>query len=111
MGIGACVVLIASGAILTFATDLSVSGIDLTAVGVILMAAGAVGLLVTLQVHAPRRQERPRPAREPYAAPAEQYPPPHAQAGYASPPQGGYQPHPRDAYGQQPPPPGYRDRW
>jgi hypothetical protein len=109
MGIGACVVLIASGAILTFATDLSVSGIDLATVGVILMVAGGLGLLVTMQVHAPRRRERPRPARDPYPAPAEQYPPPHPQAGYQPHPQAGYQPHPQDAYGQNPPPPGYRD--
>ena len=50
MGIGASVFLIAIGAILTFAVDVSVSGLDLSTVGVILMVAGAIGLVVTMLV-------------------------------------------------------------
>jgi len=56
MGIGAGVFLIAVGAILTFALDVSVSGIDLKVVGVILMLAGLVGIAVDLAVFAPRRR-------------------------------------------------------
>ncbi|GAC1595972.1 MAG: hypothetical protein NVS3B21_19460 [Acidimicrobiales bacterium] len=45
MGIGVSVFLIAVGAILTFALKQSVSGIDLSTVGVILMVVGGIGLL------------------------------------------------------------------
>ncbi len=48
MGIGASVFLIAIGAILAFAVDLSVSGLDLSTIGVILMIVGAIGLVVTM---------------------------------------------------------------
>ena len=48
MGIGVSVFLIAVGAILAFAVDYAVSGIDLATVGWILMAAGAIGLVVAL---------------------------------------------------------------
>ncbi len=48
MGIGASVFLIAIGAILAFAVNLSVSGLDLSTIGVILMVAGAIGLVVTM---------------------------------------------------------------
>jgi len=56
MGIGASLVLITFGAILAFATDLAVSGIDLNMVGVILMIMGVVGLVLTLVVWGPRRR-------------------------------------------------------
>jgi hypothetical protein len=56
MGIGAGVFLIAVGAILTFALDVTVSGIDLNVVGVILMLAGLVGIAVDLAIFAPRRR-------------------------------------------------------
>jgi hypothetical protein len=56
MGIGAGVFLIAVGAILTFALDLEVSGIDLDAVGIILMLAGLIGIAVDLAIFAPRRR-------------------------------------------------------
>jgi hypothetical protein len=42
MGIGAGLFLIAVGAILTFAVEAEVSGIDISVVGVICMAIGAV---------------------------------------------------------------------
>ena len=48
MGIGVSVFLIAVGAILAFAVDVTVSGLDLDTVGVILMIAGAIGLLWSL---------------------------------------------------------------
>ena len=46
--------LLAVGAILTFAVNAEVSGVDLSMVGMILMAAGGIGLLLTLLVWAPR---------------------------------------------------------
>ena len=56
MGIGAGILLIAVGAILTFATDWSVSGLNLDVVGVVLMLAGVVGIAMFLVVWAPRRR-------------------------------------------------------
>ena len=48
MGIGASIFLIAVGAILAFAVEFSVEGVDLETVGVILMIVGAIGLLASL---------------------------------------------------------------
>lgn len=48
MGIGASIFLIAVGAILTFALETDVEGIDLDTVGIILMIVGVLGLLLTL---------------------------------------------------------------
>lgn len=56
MGIGINIFLIALGAILAFAVDATVAGLDIKVVGVILMIAGAVGLILTLAVFAPRRR-------------------------------------------------------
>jgi hypothetical protein len=70
MGIGISVFLMALGAILAFATNVSVSGLDLNVVGIILIAVGVIGLLTTLLIFAPRRRmsrvER-RVADRPYA--------------------------------------------
>jgi len=48
MGIGFSIILLAIGAILAFAVDVSVSGVNLQTVGWILMAAGALGLLLSV---------------------------------------------------------------
>jgi Domain of unknown function (DUF6458) len=48
MTIGAGIFLIAVGAILKFATNVHVKGISIDTIGVILMIAGAVGLLIGL---------------------------------------------------------------
>lgn len=48
MGIGVSVFLIAIGAILAFAVNVSAQGVDLDTVGVILMIVGAIGLLASL---------------------------------------------------------------
>ena len=48
MGIGASLFLIAIGAILTWAVNVSTSGVNLNMVGVILMVVGAIGLLLSL---------------------------------------------------------------
>ena len=57
MGIGAGIFLIAVGAILTFAlNDQDIAGINLAVVGVILMLAGAAGVILDLVIFAPRRR-------------------------------------------------------
>jgi len=48
MTIGASIFLIAVGAILKYAVDVTVQGIEIQTIGVILMIAGAVGLLIGL---------------------------------------------------------------
>jgi hypothetical protein len=48
MGIGLSLVLIAVGAILTWAVSAEVSGVDLQVVGVILLVVGAIGILLSL---------------------------------------------------------------
>ncbi len=48
MGIGASVFLIALGAILAFAVEVSVQGVDLDAVGYILMIVGIIGLIASM---------------------------------------------------------------
>ena len=48
MGIGVSLLLIAIGAILTWAVSADVSGVDLNTVGVILMVVGAAGGLISL---------------------------------------------------------------
>jgi hypothetical protein len=48
MGIGVSVFLIAVGAILAFAVNVTTSGVDLAAVGWILMGVGVIGLIVAL---------------------------------------------------------------
>ncbi len=48
MGIGVSLLLIAVGAILTWAVSADVSGVDLNTVGIILMIVGAVGGLISL---------------------------------------------------------------
>ena len=50
MGIGVSVFLLALGAVLTFAVNASVGGIDINVVGVILMVAGLIGLALTMLV-------------------------------------------------------------
>ncbi|HET9243417.1 MAG TPA: hypothetical protein VFN99_08225 [Gaiella sp.] len=48
MGIGVSLVLIAAGAILTWAVTAEVSGVDINTVGVILMVVGIVGAVLSL---------------------------------------------------------------
>ena len=75
MGIGTSIFLIALGAILTFAVNATVSGIELATVGTILMVVGVIGLLVSMLflAQAGRRGgvvERERVVeRDPYADP------------------------------------------
>ena len=48
MGISVSILLIAVGAILTWAVNAEVSSVDITAVGVILMIVGALGLVLSM---------------------------------------------------------------
>ena len=50
MGIGASITLLAIGAILAFAVNAEVSGLDISTIGIILMVCGAIGLLLTMLV-------------------------------------------------------------
>ena len=50
MGIGASITLIAIGAILAFAVDADISGLDINVIGIILMVCGAIGLVLTMLV-------------------------------------------------------------
>lgn len=102
MGIGVCVLLLAGGAVLTFATDVSLSGVDLNTVGIILMLAGALGLVVTIGLtRAGTRPESTVPA-------AHQGPYPQAAAPYSAPAPDPYGSQPQA--GQYPPSPGYAPR-
>ena len=48
MGIGTSIFLIAVGAILKFAVNAEVSGLDISTVGVILMVVGVIGLVLSI---------------------------------------------------------------
>ena len=48
MGIGVSLLLIAVGAILIWAVDVTVSGLELTTIGWILLVVGAIGALLSL---------------------------------------------------------------
>ena len=48
MGIGVSLILIAVGAILAWAVNVEVSGVDIQVVGVILLVVGAIGALMSL---------------------------------------------------------------
>ena len=63
MGTGISMFFIAVGAILTFAVNGSTSGVDLDAIGVILMVVGILGLLFTLVL---LDDWRPSPRRRDY---------------------------------------------
>lgn len=55
MGIGVSFFLATVGAILAFAVDYRLAGVDITLIGWILMVVGALGLVATLAIWMPRR--------------------------------------------------------
>ncbi|MDR6980657.1 putative CDP-diglyceride synthetase/phosphatidate cytidylyltransferase [Streptomyces sp. 3330] len=55
MGLGGCILLIAVGAILTFATDWDMQGVNLDLVGVILMIVGLIGVTTFSSIARRRR--------------------------------------------------------
>ena len=56
MRIGASLFLIAVGAILKFAVSDGINGVDLGTVGIILMAVGVVGLIISIVMMSTRRR-------------------------------------------------------
>jgi hypothetical protein len=56
MGIGAGLFLVAIGAVLTFAVNVTTNGFNINTIGVILMIVGALGVVLDLIVFAPRRR-------------------------------------------------------
>ncbi len=56
MGIGASIFLIAVGAILAFAVEAELAGLDIAVIGYILIGAGILGLILTMLVFGPRRR-------------------------------------------------------
>ena len=70
MGIGTSLFLIAVGAILYFAVDANVSGLEISTIGIILMVVGVIGLLISLfLISSARRATTDRTVvrdREPY---------------------------------------------
>ena len=48
MGVGVSILLIAAGAILTWAVTATVSGVSIQTVGVILLVVGIVGLVISM---------------------------------------------------------------
>jgi beta-lactamase regulating signal transducer with metallopeptidase domain len=65
MGIGTSLFLIAVGAILYFAVDASISGLEITTIGIILMVIGVVGLLISLfMIGSARRDARTTVVRD-----------------------------------------------
>ncbi|MES5819298.1 DUF6458 family protein [Streptomyces sp. RG80] len=55
MGLGGCIILIAAGAILTFATDWEMQGVNLDLVGVIFMIVGLIGVATFSSIAKRRR--------------------------------------------------------
>jgi uncharacterized protein DUF6458 len=62
VGIGASIFMLAVGAIITFALDVRVGWLNLDVVGWVLMAAGAVGLVLTMTIYGSRRRTVVTPA-------------------------------------------------
>lgn len=57
MRVGVSIVLVAFGALLAFAVDATVAGIDVYVLGWVLMGAGILGIALSLIVFAPLRHD------------------------------------------------------
>jgi predicted CDP-diglyceride synthetase/phosphatidate cytidylyltransferase len=55
MGLGGCIILMAVGAVLTFATDWHVKAVNIPVVGVILMIVGLIGVTTFSSIARRRR--------------------------------------------------------
>lgn len=73
--VGGSIAVIAIGAILTFAVTVEIAGLNLDAVGIILMLAGGVGLVIGMIRYANYRARR-GPAGSPPAGPPPDVGPP-----------------------------------
>jgi Domain of unknown function (DUF6458) len=65
MGIGTSIFLIAVGAILRYAVNLTVQGVEIDTVGLILIVVGIVGLVISLAVTFMGPSDRPGGPRGP----------------------------------------------
>ncbi len=54
MGIGTSIVIMAVGAVMAFAIEVDTEGFNINSAGIILMIAGALGLIASLVVFGPR---------------------------------------------------------
>jgi hypothetical protein len=63
MGIGTSIFLLAAGAILRYAVDFEVTGVEIHTVGLILMIVGILGLVISLAVMFLGQQDQPPPTR------------------------------------------------
>jgi hypothetical protein len=68
MGIGGSIFLLALGAILAFAVNADISGLDINIVGYVLMLAGLIGLIITVWYWNSRRQRTTVVQQRPAAA-------------------------------------------
>jgi hypothetical protein len=55
VGIGGCIILIAIGAIITFATDWHAKGVNMDLLGLIMMAVGVIGMAAYVSIFKRRR--------------------------------------------------------
>jgi hypothetical protein len=55
VGIGGCIILIAAGAIITFATDWHAKGVNVDLLGLIMMGVGIIGLAAYVSIFKRRR--------------------------------------------------------
>ena len=60
MGIGTSIFLIAVGAILRYAVDVTVEGVEIDTIGLILMVVGIIGLVISLAIIFMSSDDRPR---------------------------------------------------
>jgi Domain of unknown function (DUF6458) len=65
MAIGSSLFLIAVGAILKYAVDTEVAGVDIQTAGLILMIVGAAGLVIGLFLITQSRSDQPVPPASP----------------------------------------------
>jgi len=63
MGIGTSIFLLAAGAILRYAVDFQVTGVEIHTVGLILMIVGILGLVISLAVMFLGQQDQQPPTR------------------------------------------------
>ncbi|MEU2740884.1 hypothetical protein ABZ656_37475 [Streptomyces sp. NPDC007095] len=59
MSLGGCIILIAAGAVLTFATDWHMKGVNLDLVGLIFMIVGLIGVVTFSSIARRRRVVMP----------------------------------------------------
>ena len=73
MGIGTSIFLIAIGAILYWAVDASISGLEIQTVGLILMIVGLIGLVISIWIMSQASRRRGTPADGPTVRDREYY--------------------------------------